>query len=135
MLKKAVLSSEIQVVDSHTAGEPTRVVIAGGPALGSGALEERLRRFAAEYDDLRSAVVNEPRGSDVMVGALLCEPHDPNCNIGVAPGKREARTIPSAIWYTDSESLPEGAAAAVRGMARRIAIATVKRVRKCTNSP
>lgn len=83
MIEKAVLSSEIQVVDSHTAGEPTRVVIAGGPDLGNGDLRERLRRFAAEYDDFRSAVVNEPRGSDVMVGALLCEPHHPDCDIGV----------------------------------------------------
>ncbi|MGA9670710.1 MAG: proline racemase family protein [Terracidiphilus sp.] len=73
----------IQVVDSHTAGEPTRVVIAGGPALGSDALANRLRRFAAEHDDFRSAVVNEPRGSDVLVGALLCEPVDRNCVTGV----------------------------------------------------
>lgn len=75
--------SSVQVVDSHTAGEPTRVVIAGGPALGSDALAERLRRFAAEHDDFRSAVVNEPRGSDVLVGALLCEPVDKGCTAGV----------------------------------------------------
>ncbi len=73
----------VQVVDSHTAGEPTRVVVAGGPALGSGPLPERLRRFAAEHDDFRSAVVNEPRGSDVVVGALLCEPTDAGCATGV----------------------------------------------------
>lgn len=76
-------SSSVQVVDSHTGGEPTRVVIAGGPELGSDALPDRLRRFAAEFDDFRSAVVNEPRGSDVMVGALLCEPVDKNCAAGV----------------------------------------------------
>ena len=75
--------SSVQVVDSHTAGEPTRVVLAGGPALGSGALADRLRRFAAEHDDFRSAVVNEPRGSDVLVGALLCEPVDTGCATGV----------------------------------------------------
>jgi 4-hydroxyproline epimerase len=68
--------SEIHVIDSHTAGEPTRVVVSGGPNLGAGPLAERLRRFAAEHDDFRSAVVNEPRGSDVMVGALLVEPVD-----------------------------------------------------------
>jgi 4-hydroxyproline epimerase len=73
----------VQVVDSHTAGEPTRVVVAGGPDLGNGPLAERLRRFAAEHDDFRSAVVNEPRGSDVLVGALLCEPVDPGCAAGV----------------------------------------------------
>jgi 4-hydroxyproline epimerase len=77
------LSSSVQVVDSHTAGEPTRVVVAGGPELGGDALAVRLRRFAAEHDDFRSAVVNEPRGSDVLVGALLCEPTDKNCAAGV----------------------------------------------------
>jgi 4-hydroxyproline epimerase len=83
MIKKNVLPSTIQVIDSHTAGEPTRVVVAGGPALGGGTLVERLRRLADEHDDFRSAVVNEPRGSDVMVGALLCEPEDKSCDTGV----------------------------------------------------
>ncbi|HET8636400.1 MAG TPA: proline racemase family protein [Acidobacteriaceae bacterium] len=69
-------------MDSHTAGEPTRVVLDGGPPLGDGPLAERLQRFATEYDCFRSAVVNEPRGSDVMVGALLVEPHDPSCVTG-----------------------------------------------------
>jgi 4-hydroxyproline epimerase len=73
----------VQIVDSHTAGEPTRVVVAGGPGLGSGPLPERLRRFAAEHDDFRSAVVNEPRGSVVVVGALLCEAADRGCATGV----------------------------------------------------
>jgi 4-hydroxyproline epimerase len=75
--------SSVQVIDSHTAGEPTRVVVEGGPALGDGALAERLRRFAAEHDEFRSAVVNEPRGSDVLVGALLCEPVNKECAAGV----------------------------------------------------
>ena len=83
MPRKRLLSSSVQVVDSHTAGEPTRVVHAGGPALGNDSLAERLRRFAADHDDFRSAVVNEPRGSDVLVGALLCEPVDSNCATGV----------------------------------------------------
>ncbi|MFZ0663735.1 MAG: proline racemase family protein [Acidobacteriaceae bacterium] len=82
MVYKFVLPSTIQVVDSHTAGEPTRVVVDGGPALGAGALDERLRRFASEHDEFRSAVVNEPRGSDVLVGALLCEPEDKSCAAG-----------------------------------------------------
>jgi 4-hydroxyproline epimerase len=72
-----------QVIDSHTAGEPTRVVVAGGPDLGHGSLAERCRIFAAEYDSFRSAVVNEPRGSDVLVGALLTPPVDPSCAAGV----------------------------------------------------
>ena len=75
--------SKIKVIDSHTGGEPTRLVIEGGPDLGIGPLSERLQRFRQEYDCLRSAVVNEPRGSDVMVGALLCEPTDPTCAAGV----------------------------------------------------
>jgi 4-hydroxyproline epimerase len=75
--------ARIQVVDSHTGGEPTRVVISGGPDLGAGPLAERLRRFREQHDHFRSAVVNEPRGSDAVVGALLCEPSDPSCAAGV----------------------------------------------------
>jgi 4-hydroxyproline epimerase len=73
----------VRVIDSHTGGEPTRVVVSGGPDLGTGPLSERLQRFRDEHDSFRSAVVNEPRGSDVMVGALLCEPVDPACAAGV----------------------------------------------------
>lgn len=73
----------IRVVDSHTGGEPTRVVISGGPELGTGTLAERQRLFAREHDPFRSAIVNEPRGSDVMVGALLLEPVDRSCVTGV----------------------------------------------------
>lgn len=73
----------VSVVDSHTGGEPTRVVIAGGPNLGGGTLAERRDRFRERHDRFRSAVVNEPRGSDVIVGALLCEPEDPGCAAGV----------------------------------------------------
>ena len=73
----------VRVIDSHTAGEPTRVVISGGPDLGYDSLAERLRRFRNEYDDFRSAVINEPRGSDALVGALLCAPLDDTCVTGV----------------------------------------------------
>ena len=73
----------IQVIDSHTGGEPTRVVVAGGPDLGTGTMAERLTRFREAHDEFRSAVVNEPRGSDVIVGALLCEPVDRECAAGV----------------------------------------------------
>ena len=75
--------TRIQVIDSHTAGEPTRVVIAGGPALGNGSVAQRRLVFQRQFDSFRSAVVNEPRGSDVLVGALLCEPSDPACVAGV----------------------------------------------------
>ena len=73
----------VKIIDSHTAGEPTRVVIAGGPELGNGPISERLERFRSEFDELRSAVVNEPRGNDAIVGALLCEPYDGSCHAGV----------------------------------------------------
>ena len=73
----------IQVVDSHTGGEPTRVVVAGGPDLGRGSVADRCRVFARDFDHIRSAVVNEPRGSDVLVGALLVEPVNPAAAGGV----------------------------------------------------
>lgn len=75
--------SRVSVVDSHTAGEPTRVVVDGGPDLGGGALAERVERFRSSHDRFRSAVVNEPRGSDVLVGALLCPPTVSDCAAGV----------------------------------------------------
>lgn len=73
----------IQVIDSHTGGEPTRVVVAGGPELGRGPMADRLAAFRDRFDEFRSCVVNEPRGSDVVVGALLCEPVDPAAAAGV----------------------------------------------------
>ena len=75
--------STLRVIDSHTAGEPTRVVVSGGPDLGEGAIAERLRRLKAHHDDFRRSVILEPRGSDALVGALLCEPTDPGCATGV----------------------------------------------------
>ncbi|QYF93384.1 4-hydroxyproline epimerase [Massilia sp. PAMC28688] len=73
----------ISIIDSHTGGEPTRLIVDGGPDLGRGPLDERLARFRSRFDHIRSAVVCEPRGSDVLVGALLCEPHAPDCAAGV----------------------------------------------------
>ncbi len=74
---------QLQVIDSHTGGEPTRVVISGFPDLGHGSMAERLEVFRHNFDHYRSAIVNEPRGNDAMVGALLCEPVDPACAAGV----------------------------------------------------
>ena len=73
----------VQVIDSHTGGEPTRIVIRGGPDLGKSSIAEQLKVFRERHDRFRSAVVNEPRGSDVVVGASLLEPHDPSCVAGV----------------------------------------------------
>jgi 4-hydroxyproline epimerase len=75
--------TKVHIIDSHTAGEPTRVVMKGGPDLGLGAVAEKLKRFREQHDKFRSAVVNEPRGSDVMVGALIVEPSDATCVAGV----------------------------------------------------
>lgn len=74
---------EIRVIDSHTGGEPTRLVIAGCPDLGDGSLADRAQRFLTHFDPWRSAIVNEPRGSDAMVGALLCKPSRADCRLGV----------------------------------------------------
>jgi len=75
--------TRIRVIDTHTGGEPTRIVLDGGPDLGNGPLAERRTIFRDRFDPIRSAIVNEPRGSDVMVGALLCRPVDPACAAGV----------------------------------------------------
>src|SRR5947209_14924280 len=69
---------KIRVVDSHTEGEPTRLILDGGPDLGGGSLADRRERFRRDFDRFRSAVVNEPRGSDVFVGGLLVPPLDPS---------------------------------------------------------
>jgi 4-hydroxyproline epimerase len=74
---------QIEIVDSHTGGEPTRVVIAGGPDLGHASLTDRISLFRKQHDRFRSAIVNEPRGSDVFVGALLVEPTEKSCVAGV----------------------------------------------------
>lgn len=73
----------VSVIDSHTGGEPTRVVVAGGPDLGIGNMAERRAIFRDRHDDFRRAVVTEPRGSGVLIGAMLCEPPDPGCVAGV----------------------------------------------------
>ena len=73
----------ITVIDSHTGGEPTRLVTAGFPDLGQGSMAERRQRLTEQHDAWRTACVLEPRGSDVLVGALLCEPVDPAACAGV----------------------------------------------------
>lgn len=72
----------LTVIDSHTAGEPTRVVIDGFPDLGQGSLQERRRRFQQDHDAWRTAIACEPRGSDTVVGALLQPPVDPQACAG-----------------------------------------------------
>jgi 4-hydroxyproline epimerase len=76
-------SKRVRVLDSHTEGEPTRVVLEGGPELGEGSLADRLEVFRSRHDGFRSGVSCEPRGSEVVVGALLCKPLNPKCVAGV----------------------------------------------------
>jgi 4-hydroxyproline epimerase len=73
----------VHVIDSHTGGEPTRVVIGGGPDFAGGPVAKQLEVFRRNHDQFRSAVVNEPRGSDVLVGAVLVPSQDSGCVTGV----------------------------------------------------
>jgi Proline racemase len=77
------LPTRFRAIDSHTGGEPTRVVIDGFPDLGGGSMAERLDTFRRDHDKLRSAIVREPRGHDAVVGALLGEPVDRDSAAGV----------------------------------------------------
>ena len=71
------------MIDSHTGGEPTRVVIEGGPDLGEGPLAERAARLSEDHKGFWQDLVREPRGQTAMVGALLTKPVDPGCAAGV----------------------------------------------------
>lgn len=73
----------MRVIDSHTEGEPTRLVVEGGPDLGGGSVSDRAERFARDHAALRDAILLEPRGHDAIVGALLMEPQAPDCAAGV----------------------------------------------------
>lgn len=76
-------SQSLVIIDSHTGGEPTRTIVAGGPDLGHGTMAERRQIFQQDFDHIRAALVTEPRGSDVMVGAIICEPVDPQNAAGI----------------------------------------------------
>lgn len=73
----------LQVIDSHTGGEPTRVVVAGGPELSGATLADCRADLASQHDWIRTSLVREPRGAEVMVGAYLCAPRQPDCVAGV----------------------------------------------------
>jgi 4-hydroxyproline epimerase len=72
-----------RIVDSHTGGEPTRLIVAGGPELGTGTMAERRERFRAEHDHWRRALATEPRGNDVIVGGLVTPPEHAGSRCGV----------------------------------------------------
>ena len=73
----------IPFLDSHTGGEPTRLIETPLFDLGTGSVADKLSRLKKDHDDFRTTVLNEPRGSDILVGALLVEPADPTCQFGV----------------------------------------------------
>ena len=73
----------ISVIDSHTGGEPTRIIVDGGPDLGAGTIADRAKVLEQKFAGIRNAVIGEPRGSDVMVGGILCEPLDSKCSAAV----------------------------------------------------
>lgn len=73
----------IQIVDSHTGGEPTRVVVSSPIHLSGATMQDRAKQFASDFDHYRRAIVCEPRGSDIIVGALLCPPVNSSSIAGV----------------------------------------------------
>ena len=68
---------KMRFVDSHTGGEPTRLVLDGFPDLAALPLPQRVEALRAKHDKFRAAVASEPRASDVMVGAYLLPPVEP----------------------------------------------------------
>ncbi len=71
------------MIDSHTGGMPTRVILDGAPDLGSGTLAERAQHLATTHEAFYKSVLLEPRGQPGMVGALLVEPDNSDCATGV----------------------------------------------------
>ncbi len=70
-------------IDAHTCGNPVRVVADGGPELDGASMLERRRHFLAEYDWIRTGLMYEPRGHEVMSGTILCEPTRDDCDLGI----------------------------------------------------
>ncbi|MFQ6590122.1 MULTISPECIES: 4-hydroxyproline epimerase [Pseudomonas] len=73
----------LHVIDSHTGGEPTRLVMDGFPELVGDTLAEKLDYLRTHHDQWRRACLLEPRGNDVLVGALYCAPITPGATCGV----------------------------------------------------
>lgn len=73
----------IPFLDSHTGGEPTRLLYEQLPPLQGSSVAQKAQDFATRFDSFRTQTLNEPRGSDVLVGALLLPPSDPTCALGV----------------------------------------------------
>lgn len=82
-MKSSSRPSTMRVIDSHTGGEPTRVIVEGGPDLGNGGMGARLAAMRSEFDWVRTSLVTEPRGSEWMVGAILVRPTSRSAAAGV----------------------------------------------------
>jgi 4-hydroxyproline epimerase len=74
---------KVHVIDSHTGGEPTRLVMKGFPDLPGNTMAEKRDALREGHDQWRRACLLEPRGNDVLVGALYCEPVSPDATCGV----------------------------------------------------
>jgi len=74
---------QIHVIDSHTGGEPTRLVLKGFPEVAGASMAEKRDALRQQHDQWRRACLLEPRGNDVLVGALYCEPVSPDATCGV----------------------------------------------------
>ena len=70
-------------IDGHTCGNPVRLVAGGGPLLDGATMMERRAHFLAEFDWIRTGLMFEPRGHDVMSGSILYPPTRPDCDIGI----------------------------------------------------
>jgi 4-hydroxyproline epimerase len=70
-------------IDGHTCGNPVRLVAGGGPLLQGATMMERRAHFLADYDWIRTGLMFEPRGHDVMSGSILYPPTRPDCDIAI----------------------------------------------------
>ncbi len=70
-------------IDAHTCGNPVRLVKEGGPALQGKNMSEKRQHFIKEYDWIRTGLMFEPRGHDMMSGSILYPPHDPDNDVAV----------------------------------------------------
>ncbi|MER8369114.1 4-hydroxyproline epimerase [Mesorhizobium sp. M0306] len=70
-------------IDGHTCGNPVRLVAGGGPLLNGSTMMERRAHFLAEYDWIRTGLMFEPRGHDVMSGSILYPPTREDCDIAI----------------------------------------------------
>ncbi|RWK50856.1 4-hydroxyproline epimerase [Mesorhizobium sp.] len=70
-------------IDGHTCGNPVRLVAGGGPLLNGATMMERRAHFLAEYDWIRTGLMFEPRGHDLMSGSILYPPTRPDCDIAI----------------------------------------------------